>query len=67
MQHRSPRALPWAECSNWAYSPPQVSQFALLPQGRPEAAKRAKAMVAKLDELGFGTCTTTRACEAVCP
>ena len=20
---RSPRALPWAECSNWAYSPPQ--------------------------------------------
>ena len=24
MQHRSPRALPWAECSNWAYSPPHL-------------------------------------------
>ena len=45
----------------------KVSQFALLPQGRPEAAKRAKAMVAKMDELGFGNCTNTRACEAVCP
>ena len=45
----------------------KVSQYALLPQGRPEAAKRAKAMVAKMDELGFGNCTNTRACEAVCP
>ena len=32
-----------------------------------EAARRAKAMVAKMDELGFGNCTNTRACEAVCP
>ena len=24
MQHRSPRALPWAECGNWAYSPPHL-------------------------------------------
>lgn len=45
----------------------KVSQFALLPQGKPEAARRAKAMVAKMDELGFGNCTNTRACEAVCP
>ena len=45
----------------------KVSQLALLPQGRPEAAKRAKAMVARMDELGFGNCTNTRACEAVCP
>ena len=45
----------------------KVSQFALLPQGRVEAARRAKAMVAKMDELGFGNCTNTRACEAVCP
>ena len=34
---------------------------------RIEAAKRAKAMVSKMDELGFGNCTNTRACEAVCP
>jgi succinate dehydrogenase / fumarate reductase iron-sulfur subunit len=24
-------------------------------------------MIAKMDELGFGNCTNTRACEAVCP
>ena len=45
----------------------KVSQLALLPQGRVEGAKRAKMMVAKMDELGFGNCTNTRACEAVCP
>ena len=45
----------------------KVSQFALLPQGRVEAAERARAMVAKMDELGFGNCTNTRACEAECP
>ena len=45
----------------------KVSQLALLPQGRIEAAGRAKAMIAKMDELGFGNCTNTRACEAECP
>lgn len=45
----------------------KVSQFALLPQGRVEAARRAKSMVAKMDELGFGNCTNTGACEAECP
>jgi succinate dehydrogenase / fumarate reductase iron-sulfur subunit len=45
----------------------KVSQLALLPQGRPEAARRAKAMVAKMDELGFGNCTNTGACEVECP
>lgn len=45
----------------------KVSQLALLPQGRAEAARRAKAMVAKMDELGFGNCTNTRACELECP
>ena len=45
----------------------KVSQFALLPQGRVEAVQRVKAMVAKMDELGFGNCTNTRACEAECP
>jgi succinate dehydrogenase / fumarate reductase iron-sulfur subunit len=38
-----------------------------LPQGKVEAAARAKKMVAKMDELGFGNCTNTRACEAECP
>ncbi len=45
----------------------KVSQFALLPQGRVEGARRAKAMVAKMDELGFGNCTNTGACEVECP
>ena len=45
----------------------KVSQFALLPQGRVEAARRAKAMLVKMDELGFGNCTNTGACEAECP
>jgi succinate dehydrogenase / fumarate reductase iron-sulfur subunit len=45
----------------------RVSSLAKLPQGRVEATKRAKAMVAKMDELGFGGCTNTQACEAECP
>lgn len=45
----------------------KVSQFAKLPQGRVEAKRRAKAMVAKMDELGFGGCTNTGACELACP
>ncbi|MDR2232156.1 MAG: succinate dehydrogenase/fumarate reductase iron-sulfur subunit [Tannerella sp.] len=45
----------------------KVSQLALLPQGRIETARRAKAMVAMMDELGFGNCTNTTACELECP
>ncbi|MCF6341434.1 MAG: succinate dehydrogenase/fumarate reductase iron-sulfur subunit [Bacteroidales bacterium] len=45
----------------------KVSQFALLPQGRIEANDRVENMVAKMDDLGFGNCTNTYACEAVCP
>jgi succinate dehydrogenase / fumarate reductase iron-sulfur subunit len=45
----------------------KVSQFALLPQGKVEAKDRVKKMVAMMDELGFGNCTNTYACEAECP
>lgn len=45
----------------------KVSHLALLPQGRPEAARRVRQMVAKMDELGFGNCTNTGACEVECP
>lgn len=45
----------------------KVSQFALLTQGRAEAQKRVQAMVKMMDELGFGNCTNTYACEAECP
>ena len=45
----------------------KVSQFALLPQGMIEAKERVRIMVAMMDELGFGNCTNTFACEAECP
>ncbi|MGP1446969.1 MAG: succinate dehydrogenase/fumarate reductase iron-sulfur subunit [Candidatus Limimorpha sp.] len=45
----------------------KVSQMALLPQGKVEAQRRAQAMVAKMDELGFGNCSNTYACQAECP
>ncbi|MFV0554586.1 MAG: succinate dehydrogenase/fumarate reductase iron-sulfur subunit [Mangrovibacterium sp.] len=45
----------------------KVSQLALLPQGKVEAKRRAINMVSKMDELGFGGCTNTKACEAECP
>lgn len=45
----------------------KVSHFANLPQGQFEAKERALRMVAKMDELGFGNCTNTGACEAECP
>jgi succinate dehydrogenase / fumarate reductase iron-sulfur subunit len=45
----------------------KVSQFAMLPQGRIEAKERVKKMIDKMDELGFGNCTNTGACEAECP
>jgi succinate dehydrogenase / fumarate reductase iron-sulfur subunit len=45
----------------------KVSQLALLPQGQIEAKRRARNMVAKMNELGFGGCTNTRACEVECP
>ena len=45
----------------------KVSQFALLPQGQVERARRARAMVKRIDELGLGNCTNTGACDAECP
>jgi succinate dehydrogenase / fumarate reductase iron-sulfur subunit len=45
----------------------KISQFALLPQGKIEAKQRVKKMVKMMDELGFGNCTNTYACEAECP
>lgn len=45
----------------------KVSQLALLPQGKIEASRRAKRMVAVMDELGFGNCSNTGACEMECP
>ncbi len=45
----------------------KVSHLALLPQGKIETERRVRAMVKKMDELGFGNCTNTGACEVECP
>lgn len=45
----------------------KVSHLALLPQGSPERKNRVINMVAQMDKEGFGSCTFTGACEAVCP
>jgi succinate dehydrogenase / fumarate reductase, iron-sulfur subunit len=45
----------------------KVSHLNLLPQGQPERKKRVEAMVQQMDEEGFGACTVTGSCEAVCP
>ena len=45
----------------------KVSHLNLLPQGKPEKDQRALAMVEQMDQEGFGACTVTGSCEAVCP
>jgi succinate dehydrogenase / fumarate reductase iron-sulfur subunit len=45
----------------------KVSHLAILPQGRPEAARRVLSMQRAMDGLGFGNCSNERECEAVCP
>lgn len=79
-KHKADLAMDAAECigcgacvaacknaSAMLFVSAKVSHMALLPQGRPEAARRVQAMVRKMDELGFGSCTNTYACEAECP
>ena len=59
-----------AACPNASamlYVGAKVSHLGLLPQGRPEAAKRVQGMVGRMDALGFGNCTNEAECEAACP
>jgi succinate dehydrogenase / fumarate reductase, iron-sulfur subunit len=59
-----------AACPNAAamlFTGAKISHLALLPQGWPEAARRALNMLATMDELGFGNCSNERECEAACP
>ncbi|NJN34325.1 MAG: succinate dehydrogenase/fumarate reductase iron-sulfur subunit [Saprospiraceae bacterium] len=59
-----------AACPNGSamlFTSAKVSHLALLPQGRPEAARRVQAMVAQHDAEGFGMCSNIGACEAECP
>ena len=45
----------------------KVSHLALLPQGQVEREQRVLSMVRQMDKEGFGNCTVTGSCEAVCP
>lgn len=45
----------------------KISHLGLLPQGQPERYRRARAMIEQMDREGFGACTVTGSCEAVCP
>ena len=59
-----------AACPNGAamlFVGAKVSHFALLPQGRVEAARRVQAMVEQMDKEGFGNCANEYECEAACP
>jgi succinate dehydrogenase iron-sulfur subunit len=59
-----------ASCPNASamlFASAKISHLGLLPQGRPEAAKRALNMVHVMDGLGFGNCTNETECEAECP
>jgi len=59
-----------AACKNSSamlFTSAKVSQLAQLPQGAPERKTRVVNMIAQMDKEGFGACTNTGACEAVCP
>ena len=45
----------------------KASQLNILPQGKAEKDARVLAMVASMDEAGFGNCTNYYECSAVCP
>jgi succinate dehydrogenase / fumarate reductase, iron-sulfur subunit len=59
-----------AACPNASamlFTAAKVSHLAFLPQGVPERTSRVLRMVRQMDEEGFGNCTNTYECEAVCP
>ena len=59
-----------AACPNASamlFTAAKVSHLALLPQGATERVKRVVSMVHAMDAEGFGNCTNTYECEAVCP
>src|SRR6266705_4703159 len=45
----------------------KVSHLGLLPQGKVEKDRRVANLVKAMDAEGFGNCTVTGSCEAVCP
>ncbi|MCG6967922.1 MAG: succinate dehydrogenase/fumarate reductase iron-sulfur subunit [Chromatiaceae bacterium] len=59
-----------AACPNGSamlFTAAKVVQLAMLPQGRPERARRVIGMVEAMDDAGFGNCTNHYACAEACP
>jgi len=59
-----------AACPNASatlFTAAKISHLGLLPQGQPERARRALAMVSQMDKEGFGGCTNIGECTAACP
>jgi succinate dehydrogenase / fumarate reductase iron-sulfur subunit len=59
-----------AACPNASaslFTAAKVTHLGLLPQGQPERARRVLAMVARMDEEGFGNCSWHGECQAACP
>ena len=59
-----------AACPNASamlFTAAKIAHLALLPQGQPERRPRVLAMVQRMDQEGFGSCTNHGACEAACP
>jgi succinate dehydrogenase / fumarate reductase iron-sulfur subunit len=59
-----------AACPNGSaalFAGAKLAHLGLLPQGQPERARRARALVAAADAEGFGGCTLHGECAAVCP
>ena len=59
-----------AACPNASaslFTAAKVTHLGALPQGQPERERRALAMVAQMDEEGFGGCTLHGECQEACP
>ena len=59
-----------AACPNGSamlFTSAKISHLAFLPQGEPERTTRVLRMVRAMDAEGFGNCSNTYECEAVCP
>jgi succinate dehydrogenase / fumarate reductase iron-sulfur subunit len=59
-----------AACPNGSgmlFTAAKITHLGLLPQGQPERDSRVLDMLRAHDDAGFGGCTNTGECTAVCP
>jgi len=59
-----------AACKNASaalFTAAKISHLVMMPQGQTERENRVLNMVDQMDKEGFGSCSNTNSCEAVCP